>query len=161
MQSFRAAREGDARRCFEMESAAYEDGEGATLDKITKRIRVYPEGFLVLEIEGQIIGFINSGCTNEVTLSDAEFKDLVGHEPDAPNVVIMSVVVDPLHQGQGLARALMEEFVRRMSAMNKSEIHLICKKDTIELYEKLGYRYVRPSAFAHGSTTWHEMLMRL
>ena len=87
-----------------------------------------------------------------------EESERVGHDPDAPNVVIMSLVVDPLHQGQGLARALMEEFERRVSALDKSAIHLICKKDNIEVYEKLGYRYVRRSTFAHGSRTWHEML---
>lgn len=66
--------------------------------KIRTRIAQYPHGFLILENMGEIVGFINSGCAYEVVMSDEDFKELVGHDPAAPNVVIMSVVVDPAHQ---------------------------------------------------------------
>src|SRR5262245_6781633 len=97
--TFRQALRQDAPRCFEIERAAYEGDEAATEEKISRRIAVYPEGFLVLEVDGRIVGFINSGCARRVVMSDESFKELVGHEPDAPNVVIMSVVVDPAYQG--------------------------------------------------------------
>ncbi|WP_380996993.1 GNAT family N-acetyltransferase, partial [Sedimentitalea sp. HM32M-2] len=104
----------DAARCFAIESAAYKGDEAATLEKIAKRIANYPQGFLVLEIDGQMVGFVNSGCAHAVEMSNEEFKELVGHDPDAPNVVILSVVVDPAHQGQGYAGHLMREFLVRM-----------------------------------------------
>ena len=54
-----------------------------------------------MELDGKVVGFINSGCAHEVVMSDEAFKELVGHDPDAPNVVIMSVVLDPAYQGKG------------------------------------------------------------
>jgi ribosomal protein S18 acetylase RimI-like enzyme len=159
--TFRWAVPQDAARCYEIESTAYEGEEAATADKIRKRIDLYPQGFLVLEIGGSIVGFINSGCAFDVELSDESFKELVGHDPDAPNVVIMSVVVDPGFQGQGHARNLMQEFVERMRAANKSTIHLICKSRHVEFYAKQGYRYVRPSSSTHGGMAWHEMMLAL
>lgn len=52
-----------------------------------------------MELSGQVIGFTNSGCAYEVVMSDEAFKELVGHDPAAPNVVIMSVVIDAVgHQ---------------------------------------------------------------
>lgn len=161
MHLFRNARPHDADRCFEIETAAYEGAEAASHEKIARRISLYPEGFLVLEIEGEVAGFINAGCTHEVKMSDEAFKDLVGHDPDAPNVVIMSVVVDPAQQGLGLSRALMVEFVERMRRLDKATIHLICKDHHVALYEKFGYRYLRRSASDHGGMTWHEMSMVL
>lgn len=161
MYTFRNAVPEDAERCFEIEVSAYEGDEAATLEKIAKRIAVYPQGFIVLEKDGEVIGFVNSGCAHEVEMSDDEFKELVGHDPDAPNVVIMSVVVDPLHQGQGLSQALMTEFVSRMRQMGKSTIHLICKDHHVPLYEKFGYNYLGPSASDHGGMDWHEMSMTL
>lgn len=161
MLKFRTAIPSDAPRCFEIETAAYEGDEAATLAKIAKRIDVYPQGFLILETDGRVAGFINSGCAHEVELSDEEFKELTGHDPDAPNVVIMSVVVDPAFQGQGLSTALMSEFVHRMKAMQKTCIYLICRDHHVPLYEKFGYRYLRPSASDHGGMTWHEMSMTL
>lgn len=161
MHVFRNARPTDADRCFEIETSAYEGDEAASREKIANRIRNYSEGFLVLEIEEEVVGFINSGCAHQVEMSDEEFKELVGHDPDAPNVVIMSVVVDPLQQGKGLSRALMGEFVERMRMLDKAFIHLMCKEHHVPLYEKFGYRYVRPSTSNHGGMTWYEMSMTL
>ena len=160
-QSFRNATPADANRCFDIETSAYDGDEAATLKKISKRIAEYPQGFLILEIDDGIAGFVNSGCAHEVEMSDEDFKDLVGHDPAAPNVVIMSVVVDPAFQGKGLSTALMSEFVRRMTDARKETIHLMCKAHHVPLYEKFGYRYTRPSASDHGGAAWHEMVMEL
>ncbi|WP_069299369.1 GNAT family N-acetyltransferase [Neptunicoccus sediminis] len=161
MHVFRNALPADANRCFEIENSAYEGDEAATHEKIAKRIETYPDGFLILEVKGHVVGFINCGCAYEVEISDEDFKELVGHDPDAPNVVIMSVVVDSLHQGQGLSKALMYEFEKRMRRMGKATIHLMCREHHVPLYEKFGYRYLQPSASEHGGMIWHEMLMTL
>jgi predicted N-acetyltransferase YhbS len=161
MHMFRNARPTDVDICFEIETSAYEGDEAATHEKISKRIEVFPDGFLVLEIGGTVVGFINCGCADKVEMSDEEFKELIGHDPDAPNVVIMSVVVDPAHQGAGLSRALMTEFVDRMRNMGKSAIYLMCKEHHVPLYQRFGYSYLHPSTSDHGGMTWHEMFMRL
>ncbi|WP_439865021.1 GNAT family N-acetyltransferase [Pseudomonas antarctica] len=159
--TFRNALPADAARCFEIETTAYEGDEAATLEKIATRIALYPEGFLILEVDGAVVGFINCGCAYDVVMSDEAFKELVGHSPEAPNVVIMSVVVDPAHQGKGYARALMTEFVQRMCDLGKHTIHLMCKEQHVELYARMGYAYVKPSPSDHGGMAWHEMVMVL
>ena len=159
--TFHNAIPSDAARCFAVETAAYEEEEAETLEKIAKRIATYPQGFLILEVNGEIAGFINSGCAYDVKMSDEHFKELIGHDPAAPNVVIMSVVVDPEYQGQGLSTALMVEFSKRMASIEKETIRLMCKEHHVPLYEKFGYRYVQPSASDHGGMQWHEMIMRL
>jgi len=158
---FRLARPSDVDRCYQIETAAYEGDEAATREKIATRIAQYPQGFLVMELDGTIAGFINGGCAHEVVMSDEAFKELVGHDPAAPNVVIMSVVIDPAHQGKGYAAPMMRAFVERMSDMDKQAIHLMCKERHVGLYERLGYRYVRPSTSDHGGMSWHEMVMTL
>ncbi|MBZ3663858.1 GNAT family N-acetyltransferase [Pseudomonas monteilii] len=158
---FRTPTAADAERCYAIEIGAYEGDEAATLEKIRTRIAQYPQGFLILENAGEIVGFINSGCAHEVVMSDENFKELVGHDPVAPNVVIMSVVVDPAHQGKVYAKRLMEAFIARMKASGKQTIHLMCKEQHVALYQKLGYRYVKPSPSDHGGMAWHEMIMGL
>lgn len=159
--TFRQALPPDTERCHEIESTAYEGDEAATLGKIRKRIAEYPQGFLVMELEGQVIGFINSGCAHEVVMSDEAFKELVGHDAAAPNVVVMSVVIDPAFQGRGHATVMMRTFVERMRLAGKRSIHLMCKERHVGLYARLGYRYVRPSVSGHGGMSWHEMVMAL
>jgi len=159
--SYRNAAPSDASRCYQIESCAYEGDEAATLEKISTRIAQYPQGFLILEDGGEVIGFINSGCAHEVVMSDEAFKELVGHSADAPNVVIMSVVLDPAQQGKGHSTRMMREFVQRMKALDKKTIHLMCKERHVALYERMGYRYVQPSPSDHGGMAWHEMVMDL
>jgi len=159
--TFRPAAPSDTSRCYQIEISSYEGDEAATREKIATRIAQYPEGFLVMELAGEIIGFINCGCAHEVVLADESFKELVGHDPLAPNVVIMSVVIDRAHQGKGYASGMMRTFVDRMRRMGKRSIHLMCKDRHVALYERLGYRYIKPSASDHGGMAWHEMVMSL
>lgn len=158
---FRLATISDIDRCFQIESIAYEGDEAATREKIATRIAQYPEGFLVMELNGNIIGFINSGCAHEVVMSDEAFKELIGHDSSAPNVVIMSVVLDPAYQGKGYATSLMQQFIEKMNDMGKTTIHLMCKERHVGLYEHFGYCYVKPSPSDHGGMSWHEMVMTL
>jgi ribosomal protein S18 acetylase RimI-like enzyme len=159
--TFRNATLQDVSRCYHIEITAYEGDEAATQEKIATRIAQYPQGFLIMEQAGQIIGFINSGCAHVVEMADEPFKELIGHDPVASNVVIMSVVVDPAHQGQGYSTQMMRTFVEQQRQMHKKSIHLMCKERHVELYKRLGYQYVKPSASDHGGMAWHEMVMAL
>lgn len=55
--TFRNALPADAARCFDIEISAYEGDEAATLEKIATRIAQYPQGFLILEAAGEVVGF--------------------------------------------------------------------------------------------------------
>jgi len=158
---FRQATPADVDRCYTIEITAYEGDEAATREEIATRINRYPEGFMFMELDGDVIGFINVGCAWDVVMSDEEFKELIGHDPAAPNVVIMSVVLDPDFQGQGYSSLMMREFVSRMKTMNKQTIHLMCKDRHVDLYAHFGYRYIKPSESDHGGMAWHEMMMEL
>lgn len=151
----------DLERCFEIESLSYGGEEAASKEKIGKRISVYPEGFIVLERNGEVIGFINSGATDTVELSDESFKELVGHDPQGKYIVIMSVVVHPDHQQNGFAGKLIEHFTEKMSVLNKKEIFLICQEQLIDMYKRYGFEYLSRSSSEHGGLSWHEMVMEL
>ena len=151
----------DLDRCFEIESVSYSGDEAATKEKILKRINTYPEGFIIIENNKEIMGFINSGAAHKIELSDEEFKELIGHDPKGKNIVIMSVVVHPDYQGKGIASMLMKRFVKIMKALDKTNIYLICQTELIDMYAKYGFVYLRESDSDHGGMSWHEMLLNL
>lgn len=157
----RIVTEQDLDRCYEIESVSYSGEEAATREKILKRIKTYPEGFTVLENEEELIGFINSGATRKVELSDEDFKELVGHDSDGEHIVILSVVVHPAYQGRGMASRLMSNFIDRMKALDKSDIYLICQPDLIEMYARFGFVDLGASDSTHGGMSWHEMSLSL
>ena len=151
----------DLNRCYEIETVSYAGDEAASKDRISKRIATYPEGFIVLEKNKEIAGFINSGATNEIKLADDGFKELIGHDPDGKYVVILSVAVHPAYQGRGFAGQLMKSFITRMTKLNKSCIYLICQTKLIEMYAKYGFCYMGKSESEHGGKRWHEMYLNL
>lgn len=157
----RAAKEQDLDRCFEIETVSYSGDEAATREKILKRIATYPEGFLVLENSEEIMGFINSGATHKVELSDEEFKELIGHNPSGEHIVIMSVVIHPKYQGKGMASLLMNHFIHSMKQLGKTEIFLICQTELINMYAKYGFIHLGESDSDHGGMSWHEMSLSL
>ena len=151
----------DLTRCFEIETLAYAGEEAATKEKILTRIEGYSEGFIVLENEHEIIGFVNSGATYKVVLSDEEFKELVGHDPEGQYIVVMSVVVHPDYQGQGMTTKLMTHFIDKMKVLNKRNIYLICQSELVAMYRKYGFVHIGESDSSHGGLSWHEMSLEL
>jgi ribosomal protein S18 acetylase RimI-like enzyme len=159
--NIRRANNADLDRCFDIEKIAYAGEEAATKEKILKRINTYPEGFIILENNTEIIGFINSGATHKVELSDEAFKELVGHDATGKHIVIMSVVIHPDYQGRSYTSLLMTFFIDAMKAMHKSEIYLICQTELVKMYEKYGFVYQGESGSDHGGLSWHEMSLNL
>ena len=159
--NIRIVTEQDLDRCFEIESVSYSGDEAATKDKILKRIKTYPEGFIVLENDREIIGFINSGATHEVELSDEEFKELVGHDPEGKHIVILSVVIHPDYQRKGMASKLMYRFIDKMKALGKTDIFLICQPELIGMYAGYGFVNLGESDSGHGDMSWNEMSLSL
>ncbi len=159
--SFRHAKPSDLDRCYQIETTAYAGDEAATKEKILKRIEMYPEGFLILENDKEIIGFVNCGAADKVELSDESFKELVGHHSDGKNIVIMSVVTHPDYQRQGMATRLMKRFIEQMREAGKHKMLLICQTELISMYASFGFVDLGPSESDHGGLQWYEMEMVL
>lgn len=157
----RTAKLQDLDRCYQIETLAYSGDEAASKSKIEKRIITYPEGFIVKELYGEVVGFVNSGACHQVELSDEDFKELIGHNPAGKHIVIMSVVVHPDFLGKGYARELMDNFIGRMKKMGKYDIFLICQTELIDMYAKFGFQYLQESESEHGGLAWHEMRLNL
>ncbi|MFQ5964906.1 MAG: GNAT family N-acetyltransferase [Candidatus Scalinduaceae bacterium] len=150
----------DLDECYSVESACY-TSDGATREKIQKRIRFYPEGFLITESKGQIIGLINSGATNREDITDEEFKDMVGHVNDGKNIVIFSLAVLPEFQGTGVSKQLMSRFIEVSEDLKKDKILLLCKSELIPYYQNYGFLYGGKSKSTHGGFEWYEMYLLL
>ncbi len=150
----------DVDGCYRTESACY-TSDGATREKILKRIMLFPEGFLIAESEGEIIGLINSASTDKEEITDEELKDMVGHVKDGENMVIFSLAVLPEFQGNGISKQLMARFIEVSKAMKREKILLICKSGLVPYYQNYGFIYGGKSKSKHGGFEWHEMYLLL
>ncbi len=93
-----------------------------------------PEGFIVTEINNEIIGYIM--CKIEFGFSNFKRLGFIkkGH--------VVSVAVNEEHRRQGLGKALLEEGISAMASKKCEEIYLEVRTsntEAIRLYERLNF----------------------
>jgi len=158
--NIRQANKHDVDGCYRTESACY-TSDGATREKILKRIMLFPKGFLIAESEGEIIWLINSASTDKEDITDEALKDMVGHVKNGGNMVIFSLAVLPEFQGKGISKQLMARFIEVSKALKKEKVLLICKSELVPYYQNCGFLYGGKSNSKHGGFEWHEMYLLL
>ncbi|RME35298.1 MAG: N-acetyltransferase [Gammaproteobacteria bacterium] len=157
----RPVREGDLEACAALEAACFDAAEAASKERIARRIAAWPEGFLVLEHEGHIIGQLNAAACREPDLARESLKDMVEHDPAGETLVIFSLAVDPAWRGRGCARMLLERFVERAREQGRRRILLLCRETLVPFYRRFGFHDRGPSASTHGGSSWREMELEL
>lgn len=151
----------DLNACFETEGRSFPPAEAASRENIARRIELFPEGFLVAELGGKVVGHINSGATDKEDITDEEFKALIGHDSAGANIVVFSLAVLPEFRGRHIGRQLMLKFVEKSRRLGKKRVMLICNEGLIAYYASLGFRYAGVSSSTHGGSAWHEMYLSL
>jgi ribosomal protein S18 acetylase RimI-like enzyme len=151
----------DLPACHTIEVNCFPPAEAAWASSLRNRIELYPEGFLVAEWEGRVVGQVNSGATDKDDITDEEFKQLIGHDPEGRHLVIFSLSVHPDFQKRGIAGKLLTNFIEHAGDMGKSDIKLLCKEELLPFYAHFGFRDDGLSASTHGGVAWHAMSLCL
>ena len=155
--NIRYATRDDLDACHHIESACFLPSEAASRASIETRIKIFPEGFLVAEIDGKVVGQLNSGATDLDDITDEAFKKLIGHTPTGKHLVIFSLSVLPDYQGQGIAGQLLRRYACEAESNGRAAILLLCKSELIPYYQRFGFIDRGISASTHGGVEWHEM----
>ncbi|MEF2230920.1 MAG: GNAT family N-acetyltransferase [Pseudodesulfovibrio sp.] len=151
----------DLTACHTIEALSFPAAEAAWASSLEKRITTYPEGFIVAEVDGRVVGQVNSGSTHKDDLTDEEFKQLIGHDPDGGNIVIFSLSVHPEYRSRGVGSRLLARFIDQARELGKSKVLLLCKEDLVNYYNRHGFRDAGVSCSNHGGAVWHEMALDL
>lgn len=147
--------------CLTLERACFPEAEAASRENIAVRIRDFPQGFLVAEAAGAVVGHVNSGATGKDDITDEAFKALIGHDPAGRNAVVFSLAVAPAMRGRGLGARLMRAFALDMRAQGRERVLLLCKTPLAPFYARLGFEDRGPSVSTHGGAAWREMALAL
>lgn len=151
----------DLDECFRVETSGFPPEEAAARETIQLRMDTFPQGFFVAEMDGSVVGMLNSGSTHKDDISDEELKQLIGHDPRGKNMVVFALAVLPEFQKRGIARRLMSRFVEEARQSSKENVLLLCKRHLIAYYEGMGFIQAGLSRSTHGGAEWHEMRLEL
>lgn len=149
----------EAEEAATLEAICFPPEEACTLPIMRERVKVASDCFFVAinEDTGKMIGFINGLCTDDPNLEDEIFTDASLHDPYGANIMICGVDVLPEYRGQGIARKMMAEFLKRQKKMGRKQAVLTCVPGKIAMYESFGFTDLGPSASTWGGEKWHEM----
>lgn len=151
----------DIAACTLLERTCFSPKEAASEERIALRQREFPQGFVVAEVDGEVIGMINSGASDHVDLADENFKALVGHYSGSKCWVIFSLAVAPVFQNRGIAQKLLSAYFEQARLNQATTIKLLCKCNLISFYERLGFKNMGQSLSQHGGEDWWEMCYSL
>lgn len=147
----------DLGQCYNLETQTFPAHVAASKDTIKRRLDWYPQGFLVAEIDGAVVGMVNSGATDKEDISDERFKQLVGHNPRGKHLVLFSLSVLPMYQGKGIARYLLNAIHQRAYELKKKKILLHCLEPLVAYYEQIGFTNQGAAASNFGGESWYIM----
>ena len=141
-------------QAIDIEQICFPPHEACSPKSMTERIAAAPELFLVA---GEIAGFLNGVATDEPAFRDEFFTDITLHKPDGKNVMLLGLDVLPEYRGQGLAREIVKEYMKRQKEQGRHLAVLTCLDEKVEMYKKMGLVDNGIANSAWGGEQWHEM----
>lgn len=147
----------DLDACCGLENVCYDLLEVAPRDFIEKRIECYPDGFYVAEVNGQVVGMVNSGATHKDDITDEGLKYLTGHVRNGRSAVIFSLAVHPDYRLKGIGRKLIAQMINVAEKKEKQRILLLCQEELIPFYTSLGFSQVGLASTNFGGKMLHQM----
>lgn len=159
----RTIRQDEMEQGVAIELACFPPNEACSEKSMRERVRYAPELFLaaVDKETGKIAGTLNGLATNETKFRDAFFDEISLYEPTGENIMLLGLSVLPEYRGQGIARALMEEYSRREQKNGRKQLILTCLRDKVEMYKKMNFHDEGISASTWGGEEWHDMTRKL
>ncbi|MBP5491589.1 MAG: GNAT family N-acetyltransferase [Clostridiales bacterium] len=147
----------DADKISRLEASAFPQEEAASLAAFQDRLRVYPDHFLVVEHDGEILCCVNGLVTDEKDLTDEMYASADLHDKNGKWQMIFGVATHPDHRRQGLASDMVRRFVGQAEKEGRLGVVLTCKEYLVHFYERLGFVNEGVSGSAHGGVTWYQM----
>lgn len=153
----RTAMASDLNDIASLEALCFPAAEAASLDSFRWRIATYPEHFLLLTVNGQLVSFVNGPVTAEPDLVDEMYDSPSFCDENGQWQMIFGLVTHPLWQRHGYAAMVMKALIDQARSQGRKGVVLTCKEHMIHYYETFSFKDEGISSSVHGGVPWHQM----
>ncbi len=157
MVNIRLAEKDEKEILAEIEGICFPPEEAAEKEEVFKRMEVFPENFLVADLDGKVIGFINGCTTDRPVLGDELYHDVSLHKKDGSIQTVFGLNVLPQYRRRGVARKLVNAFLELARQRKRDGVILTCKEHMIPFYESCGFVMLGKADSNHGGAVWYDM----
>lgn len=157
--AFRNVLPEEADQAAAIEKICFPPNEACSETMMKERVSMAPDLFLVAvdRETGKLAGFLNGLATNEYSFRDEFFTDAKLHDPEGRNIMLLGLDVLPEYRGQGLAREIVFQYLRREWEKGRKLLILTCLESKVKMYEKMGFRDHGEAQSSWGGEKWIEM----
>lgn len=160
--TFRAPILGDLDKIMEIEQSGFSPEEAAAREAMKERIEQIPDSFIVAVTDkNSPVGYVVGPVIPERYLYDELFEKTIPNPQNGGYQSILSLVVDPLYQKQGIANQLLTELAKISKEHKREGVTLTCLESLIPFYEKNGYKAEGLSDSQHAGEKWYNMVLEL
>ena len=141
-----------------LEETCFPPAEAASRESFRTRLAVYPDYFLLLFLDGELVSFVDGFVTDERDLTDEMYADASMHDPDGAWQMIFGVNTHPAYRGHGYAAELIGKMIRCAEGEGRKGVVLTCKSNLVSYYARFGFLDEGISEESvHGGAVWHQM----
>ena len=147
----RAATLEDLDSILDVEKSAFPPNRQASPDTIRKRLQLFPQGCLVAEQNGKLVGFETSLLTKDIfSITELDQPDENIHDPSGIVYYLRSLAIKQEFQRRGIGKALTEETLKLARKLKKQIFRFTAARDVEQFYAKLGFQRVSEYQDFHG-----------
>ncbi|MFD2333563.1 GNAT family N-acetyltransferase [Cohnella sp. GCM10020058] len=158
MLLFRNVQPSDLEQLVRIENEGFSQEEAATEAAFAERIAWIPDTFIVVEKDGEILGYINGPIIDRPYITDDLFKEIKANPKKGGYQSVLGLAVSKRARGQGIAKRLMEKWEALAQENEREGITLTCKAELVPFYEKQGFVNHGRSESQHGGVIWYDLV---
>ena len=141
--TIRQSKREDMDSILEVERDAFPEYLQANKEALIERLNLFPEGFLIVENDSEIIGLSTALIIEEVSsASDLNRKPKKLFNEEGDTYYLRSIAVRKSFQGQNVGKKLIETHMANARKRGLKRLVLTSLKSLEGYYEKLGFRKV-------------------
>jgi ribosomal protein S18 acetylase RimI-like enzyme len=158
MISLRNVQTTDLEQLLFIENEAFSIEEAATKEAFVERIQLIADTFILVEKEGEILGYINGPVINQPYITDNLFKEIKENPKRGGYQSVLGLAVSKQARNQGIAKILIEKMEELVEKNERKGITLTCKQELVPFYEKCGFVSHGMSESKHGGVSWYNLV---
>ena len=153
----RTAKMSDLPEITELERICFPPGQACSEESFRKRLRYFPNHFLLMFEDGRLVSMVNGMATKEKDLTDEMYEKTSMHQTNGTWQMIFGVDTLPSYRRRGYAGILIRTMIRDARAQGRKGLVLTCLKEKIHYYERFGFVNEGISQSVHGGEVWYQM----
>lgn len=147
----------DLAAIIEIESCNFPEGVATKPESYEDKLKNQPDHYLVMEEQGQVVGFIEGFANAGKWVEDYMFEGSDQFDPEGEWEKLLTLAILPDYQSKGYGKQLMRAMIQVVKDRQQRGLSLTCLEHLVPYYEHLGFSLGQLSESKLGGLDWYDM----